>query len=309
MKHIFIINPKAGKRDQTEKVKEIVRQELPEEEVVFYVTEGPLAARDFVSNYCREHGDEEKRFYSCGGDGTLNEVANGAVGFSKTEITCFPVGSGNDFVKNFGKIQDFRSLPDLIRGVPVDIDVLRFNDRYLINIFNLGLDADVCERMFKYKRLPLVTGKGAYILGLIVSFFSKYTKKLRILIDGEEFFFGEASLCAAANGICYGGGFYCAPRARTDDGLMDVVVVKKISRIKFLKFVKKFKDGKHLDLPELQKYISFKRGRLVEIEAAMPINCCYDGEISKDDRIKIEVLPKLLKFVVPERLFKQVDNF
>ena len=82
MKHIFIINPKAGKRDQTEKVKEIVRQELPEEEVVFYVTEGPLAARDFVSNYCREHGDEEKRFYSCGGDGTLNEVANGAVATS-----------------------------------------------------------------------------------------------------------------------------------------------------------------------------------------------------------------------------------
>ena len=58
-----------------------------------------MAARDFVSNYCREHGDEEKRFYSCGGDGTLNEVANGAVGFSKTEITCFPVGSGNDFVR------------------------------------------------------------------------------------------------------------------------------------------------------------------------------------------------------------------
>lgn len=304
MKHIFIINPKAGKSDQTEKVKEAVKKELSEEEVVFYVTEGPLAARDFVIRYCKEHPEEEKRFYSCGGDGTLNEVANGAIGFPNTEIACLPIGSGNDFVKNFGKIADFRNLPELIKGRAVAIDAIRFNDHYLVNIFNLGLDADVCERMIRYKRLPLVSGKGAYILGLVVSFFSKFTQKMRIFVDGEEFFSGEATLCAAANGVCYGGGFYCAPQAKTDDGLMDILVVKKVSRIKFLKFVKKFKEGRHLDVPELKEYIFFRRGKVVEIEAEKPINCCFDGEITKDERIKIEILPKMLKFVVPERLLE-----
>lgn len=306
MKHIFIINPKAGKRDQTEKVREIVQRELREDEYLFYVTKGPLDAKEIVNKYCREHEDEEKRFYSCGGDGTLNEVAAGATGFSNTEVTCYPVGSGNDFVKYFGTLEDFRDLPELIKGVPVDIDVLNFNGHYLVNIFNLGLDADVCDRMIKYKRLPLVTGKGAYILGLIVSFFGKITKKLKISIDGEELYSGDTTLCAVANAICYGGGFYCAPYARVDDGLFDVVAVKKISRLKFLKFVKKFKDGKHLDVPELKDLIFFKRGKVVEIESDKPINCCFDGEITQDKKIKIEVLPKHLKFVIPGNLKEKV---
>ncbi|HEY8395909.1 MAG TPA: acylglycerol kinase family protein, partial [Bacilli bacterium] len=104
MKHIFIINPKAGKRDQTEKVREIVQRELREDEYLFYVTKGPLDAKEIVNKYCREHEDEEKRFYSCGGDGTLNEVAAGVTGFSNTEVTYYPVGSGNDFVKYFGTV-------------------------------------------------------------------------------------------------------------------------------------------------------------------------------------------------------------
>ncbi|HHX80709.1 MAG TPA: YegS/Rv2252/BmrU family lipid kinase [Acholeplasmataceae bacterium] len=306
MKHIFIINPKAGKRNLTEMVKEIVKQELEEKDYQIYLTKGVLDARQFVEQYCREHPEEKKRFYSCGGDGTLNEVANGAIGYENTEITCFPIGSGNDFVKYFGTVADFRNLPALIKGDAVDIDVLGFNERYVINIFNLGLDADVCDRMINYRRLPLVGGKGAYILGLIVSFFSKLTKKLKIFIDGEEFFTGETTLCAVANAICYGGGFYCAPHARVDDGLLDVVTVSKLSRLKFLKFVKKFKDGKHLDMPELKDTIYFKRGKLVEIEAEKPINCCFDGEVVKETKIKIEILPKLLKFIIPRKFQEKV---
>lgn len=308
MKHIFIINPKAGKRNLSEMVMEVVKQELNEGDYLIYQTKEVLDARQFVEKYCQEHPDEQKRFYSCGGDGTLNEVANGAIGFENTEITCFPLGSGNDFVKYFGTVDDFRNLSELIKGQAVDIDILRFNNRYLVNIFNLGLDADVCDRMINYRRLPLVGGKGAYILGLIVSFFSKLTKKLKVLIDGEEFFKGETTLCAVANAICYGGGFYCAPHARVDDGLLDVVLVRKLSRLKFLKFVKKFKNGKHLDMPELKDIIYFKRGKLVEIESEKPINCCFDGEVVKETKIKIEILPKLLKFIIPKKLQEQVLN-
>jgi diacylglycerol kinase family enzyme len=91
-----------------------------------------------------------------------------------------------------------------------------------------------------------------------------------------------------------------------DDGLLDVVTVSKLSRLKFLKFVKKFKDGKHLDMPELKDTIYFKRGKLVEIEAEKPINCCFDGEVVKETKIKIEILPKLLKFIIPRKFQEKV---
>ncbi len=302
MKHIFIINPKAGKYDLSKKVTEIVEKVLNEEDYLLYITKGRLDAQVFVQKYCEEHQDEEKRFYSCGGDGTLNEVANGVVGYKNTSITCYPIGSGNDFVKYFGTAEDFLNLPSLIHGKEIEIDLMRFNNRYVINIFNIGLDADVGDRMINYKRLPLVSGKGAYILGVIVSFFKKLTKKLKIFVDGEMLYSGEVTLCAAANSICYGGGFYCAPQASVSDGLMDIVAVKKLSRLKFLRFIKTYKKGEHLDREELKDLIFFRRGKLVEIESEKPINCCLDGEILKDSKIRIEIFPKLLKFIIPKKL-------
>jgi diacylglycerol kinase (ATP) len=302
MKHIFVINPKAGKKDLTAKISEIVKESFAENQYLIYVTKAPLDAEDFVRDYCKSHPEEELRFYSCGGDGTLSEVVNGAAGYPHAAVTCYPCGSGNDFIKYFGKAEDFLNLKALISGKERVIDLVKFNERYVVNIFNIGFDADVCERMIRYKRLPLVSGKGAYILGVIVSFFKKLTHHLRITLDGKEIFNGEGMLCAMANAICYGGGFYCAPHASVTDGLLDIVVVRKISRIKFLKFIKFYKRGEHLDKEELKKFIIYHQGKSVTIETGEPINCCFDGDIAKAKEFKINILPQALRFIVPENL-------
>ncbi|NLD26865.1 MAG: diacylglycerol kinase family lipid kinase, partial [Acholeplasmataceae bacterium] len=233
---------------------------------------------------------------------TLNEVVNGVVGYPNAAITCYPCGSGNDFIKYFGKAEDFLNLKALSSGKEKVIDLVKFNDSYVANIFNIGFDADVCERMIRYKRLPLISGKGAYILGVIVSFFKKLTHHLRITKDGEEIFNGEGMLCAMANAICYGGGFYCAPHASVTDGLLDIVVVRKLSRMKFLKFIKIYKNGEHLDKEELKEYIIYHQGKAVTIESSEPINCCFDGDIAKAQKFEIEIIPQALRFVVPEKL-------
>lgn len=300
MKSIFVINPKAGKKDQTKKISQIVEATLPAGTYEIYVTTGPKDACSFVREYCENHQDEELRFFSCGGDGTLHEVVNGAVGFKHAAVACFPIGSGNDFIKYFGKAEDFLNLDSLIEGTEIVIDLLKFNGNYVVNIFNLGFDADVCNRMIRYKRLPLVSGKGAYILGVIVSFFSKLTNKLEISVDGEEFFSGEGMLCAVANSICYGGGFYCAPYASVTDGLIDVIAVRKLSRFNFVKLIKFYKRGEHLEKEELKDKVFYKQGKVITIKTPNTVNYCVDGEVAQGNEIKIEIVPNALRFILPK---------
>ena len=116
MKYLFIMNPNAGKG----KAKELITKgisELPmREDCILHETIGPKDAVTYVRDWCKEHTGEEARFIACGGDGTLNEVINGIMfsGREDVSVTCFPCGSGNDFVKIFGnkeKLLDIRLTP------------------------------------------------------------------------------------------------------------------------------------------------------------------------------------------------------
>ena len=94
MKHIFVINPVAGKKDSTEEIREAVSKRLNADEYVIYVTKKPLDAWRFVHEYAAARPDEPLRFYACGGDGTLNEVVNGAAGFPNAAVGCYPSDRG-----------------------------------------------------------------------------------------------------------------------------------------------------------------------------------------------------------------------
>lgn len=301
MKHVFVINPTAGKKDITKKITEKITTTLKDHDYEIYVTKAPLDAKKFVREYSENNQDKEIRFYSCGGDGTLNEVINGAYGFSNVSVACYPSGSGNDFIKYFGTKEEYLDLENLVNGKTVEVDLLKLNGRFGVNIFNLGFDANVAERMIKYKRLPLVTGKGAYILGVIVSFFHKLTTEMQVYVDDNLVYDGNGVLTAVANAICYGGGFYCTPKAKVNDGLLDVVVVKKVSRSKFVRFIKFYKRGTHLDEPKLKDYILYKRGSVCTIKTAKPVNYAIDGEMNKTNEITISVVPKAIKFVIIDK--------
>ena len=113
-KHIFIINPAAGRSDQTAPVAgvigELLRRRALDYEIL--ITEAPKHATRLVAEAAARAGDRPLRFYACGGDGTLNEVATAVVRIPNAACTHFPTGSGNDFIKIFGS--DMAD-PDLLR--------------------------------------------------------------------------------------------------------------------------------------------------------------------------------------------------
>ena len=122
IKHVFILNPAAGKREGKESLRSQIEQACLARGVdfVIHVTGQAGEATSFVDAFCTREPDTQLRFYACGGDGTLSETVNGAYGHPNAAVGVIPVGTGNDFVRNFsGKqafldIYYFRSLPQLI---------------------------------------------------------------------------------------------------------------------------------------------------------------------------------------------------
>lgn len=302
MKHIFIINPKAGPKDISEYLINNIKNLFLNNEYEIHITTGTNDARDFAKMYCLQNPHIHKRFYSCGGDGTLNEVINGIYGAENVSLACYPSGSGNDFVKNFGDVSQFLSLENLVNGKVKKVDVLKFNGRYALNICNLGFDGEVAYNFNKFKRMPKVSGKTAYNLAVLYSLLSKMKHQVEITTEEGEIYNGYILLAAIANGLCYGGGFYCAPKAKVDDGIIDLVIVKKISRIRLLKFIKYYKRGTHLNNKKLSKYLIYKKCRKVSFVSKKELSLSYDGEVIRTKKLDFEILPQTLDFIIPSNL-------
>ena len=298
MRHIFVVNPASGVKNRTEEIRELVKTELEEDEYIIYETKGVGDAIIYVKEFIDSHPNELLRFYACGGDGTLNEVINGSVGYDNVEVTNYPIGSANDFLKYFSDC-DFKNLHNLIHGKVVKSDVIKFNERYVVNVFNIGYDAKVVELQRKFKRWPLVSGNFAYTLGVIFALLGKRCHKMKVTIDDELFFDGKVSMVAVANSICYGGSYHCAPLAKIDDNIIDVCVVKKVSIPTFAKLAKIYQKGEHLENEKAKKYIAYKQGKKVQIEIDSAISFSIDGELGKSNNVVLEVLNNVVNFVIP----------
>lgn len=299
MKYIFIINPKSGKKDSTGYIKDYLEKNYNDLKYEIYNTKAVGDAIQYVKNVC-EAKEEPITFIACGGDGTLNEVVNGAYGYNDVYVSVYPCGSGNDFVKVFGKTNHFLDLNKIINGENKVIDVLKVNDRYTINICNLGFDASVAYKMHMFRKWPLVSGKGAYNLALAFSLIFKMKHKCTIEIDGEEVFDGKMLLTAIGNGLCCGGGYYCLPKAIIDDGEMDVVFIKKISRITFIRLVKKYKNGTYLEDPRYDKFITYKKCKNLTLKSQKDIAYSLDGECETTKEINVLIMEKAINFIVPK---------
>lgn len=309
MRYIFIINPVAGKMDPARLLTPPIRAAAaarPQHQIEIHVTSGRGDALEYVRKVCRTY-DQPVRFFSCGGDGTLNEVVNGMAGFAHAQLGVIPCGSGNDFIKVFPG-QDFFDISAQLDGRLHPIDLLQVNDRYSINITNLGLDSDSADYMTRFKRLPLVNGKMAYNLGLAYSVCLPLGHDLKITLDGDEVLQDRYILAVAANGQYYGGHFRCAPQAQPDDGLLDLCLVKKISRLKIPLLLSVYESGHHVDDPRMGSIITYRKCRSLLIEAQKPVSMALDGEITHASRVEIKLLPGAISFCLPgggENAFSQ----
>lgn len=301
MRHVFIINPIAGKgKDQSglvERIKKAAEKLKAEYRIRF--TKAPYDAIDIAREECSV-GDEV-RVYACGGDGTANEVANGLVGFENAQMGIVPCGTGNDFLKNFGEYNDFLDIEAQMSGEAKSIDAIKINDRICINSCSVGIDASVAANVHRFKKIPLVSGSIGYTLSLVYCFFTKISNYMNIDVDGKKTS-GKYLLSLIANGKVYGGGYIGAPKAVVNDGKLDVISVKKISRLKILNVLNKYKAGKHLDDPSLKGIIDFTRAENVKITLAAPASVEFDGECVEIDTLNINIIKNALRFSIPKGL-------
>ena len=298
MKHVFIINPTAGKRDSSRRIYEMADtlRKKHELDVQCILTRRQGHAIDLTRQLC--NSGEDLRFYACGGDGTVNEVANGIIGYENAAMTCVPVGTGNDFLKNFGDdAVKFQSAENLWDGPQFPLDVIDVNGRIALTIACSGIDARVAADVHKYSESPLLDGKSSYVVSLIDNFvFHPLSRRWTLELDGKAME-DDYVLVAACNGRYYGGGFMPMPEARMDDGILNTLVVRKATKLQFARLVPSYSKG---DYHKLAPMAAAYTPRVIRITSAKPdIVTCLDGEIVTNSDVTIRLSDHRLNFFGP----------
>jgi YegS/Rv2252/BmrU family lipid kinase len=298
MTHLFIINPAAGSRDRTEDYTRQIREVCEKKNLSYRI-----AVSEAPGDCCRiareaAQSGEEYRIYSCGGDGTLNEVVNGAAGYGNVAVTMFAAGSGNDFAKMFSETEPFRDLERLLDCEEATFDLIRCNDDFSLNICSVGLDARIGTDVSNYKRLPLLHGFRAYVASTLVNVIRGIHEHYVVEVNGERID-GNQTLICACNGRYYGGGFNPVPEAEPDDGLLEVLVVKKVSRLQVAAVIGKYKNGQYNELPHLIRHIRTKSLKII-CDKETPVN--LDGELRMAQTVDIRLAEEKIRFFYPKGL-------
>lgn len=298
MNHVFVVNPHAGKGNNETELRNKIKAAGIDAHI--HVTAGRGDGVAFVRQWCETHPGEN-RFYACGGDGTLNEVVNGAAGMSGASVYPYPCGSGNDFVKYYGAAEDFLDLSALADAEEVTADLIKVGDKYAVNVANFGFDAAVCCVMEEVRHKPIIGGKNSYTTGIIRALLKNIRNKCTVWVDGEQLNDAEMLLCTAANGKYVGGKYLCAPRSDNTDGLLEICFVNPISRVSFIRLINYYKRGEHLD-PRFSEFITYRRGKKVRVEAHEGFTYCLDGEVNYSSSFEVEIVPGGITLAVPKKL-------
>ena len=296
MKHLFIINPAAGSRNQTEEYRRKITEICQAKGLDYSIrVSGAPGQCCKIAKEAAQSG-EEYRIYACGGDGTLNEVVNGAAGHDNAAVTVFSGGSGNDFARMFSEPEAFRDLERLLDAEEVRFDLIRCNDDYSLNICSVGLDARIGHDVANYKRLPLLSGFRAYVVSTVVNVIRGIYEHYVIEVGGERIDGNQTMICAC-NGRFYGGGFCPVPTSDPTDGKLDVLLVRDVSRLKAAQVVGAYKDGKYANFPDLIRYFSTDH---VKIICDKPTGINLDGERREGEVIDIRIADEKLRFFYPK---------
>ena len=228
MKHVFIINPNAGKRDQTARIYDMADRLRDRHglECACMLTERPGGATEMARKLAQT--GEDLRLYACGGDGTVHEVAEGVAGYANAAMTAIPTGTGNDFLKNFGPdAEKFNDAENLWDGEAFPLDLIDCNGRLCLTIACNGIDARVADSVHQYSGLPLLSGRGSYLAAVAANVLLRPVgSRWTVWLDGERLE-GEFLLVSMCNGRYYGGGSMPVPEARMDDGVLHTILVKR----------------------------------------------------------------------------------
>ena len=297
-----IVNP-ASNRGRTRKRWGEIRDALRSffKDFRYEFTEKPFHATELTREAIR--GGTEL-VIGVGGDGTMNEIANGfyeglRIINPESTLGIVPSGTGSDFTKSLSIPQNLRNALRLITEAPsspIDVGQVTFRSpqggtehRYFLNVADFGVGGEVVKKVNERR---LERRASSYVRCLVETMLQYRSKRLRVRVDGRELPEDVYLVGAVANGRIFGKGMKVAPKARLDDGLFDLVLVKGMRFLEFCRYGWRLINGSHLHI----KKVTFVRGRTVEAEPLEnePVLLELDGEQLGTLPAKFEVVPKSL---------------
>jgi YegS/Rv2252/BmrU family lipid kinase len=240
-----------------------------------------------------------------GGDGTVHEVVNGLMQVPAERrpiLGVVPVGSGNDFAHAIGVPKEAdRALAQALEGEPTEIDLGLMTDdhgrqEYFDNTLGIGFDAVVTIRSH---RLPVLRGFMMYLTAVLQTILLNHDPARVQFETDQEKWEDQVLMTVLCNGGREGGGFMISPDSKMDDGVLDYLTVRKVSRAMMLRLVPEFMTGTHR---RFTKQISMGSCRKFSMVSDRPLYVHADGEIftsfgSNLRRLGVEILPNALKVV------------
>ncbi len=296
MKHLFLISKANSEKN---KIIEMIERECDGLDYEIFIS----ASREDTVSKARSEAQTGKELcvYACGGDGAINLAANAVYGYKNVTLSVIPMGTGNDFVRQFGGKEAFMSLSHIRNGVTKEIDLLKANDMICVNMLNIGFDESVVRRVDKLRGLPFMSKSIAYTIGVAIQFASFPQENLRIEYEDGNVFEGDFMLTLIANGKYCGGGYNAASVAEVDDGLMDVMTVYPLSRMKFISIIGAYKKGNIIGNEKHKALYEFHKTKRVTLTKDSPFYVCIDGETIQTDRLEVNVVENAIKFKYPAK--------
>jgi diacylglycerol kinase (ATP) len=308
---LVIVNPRSAggaTRDKWSAIASDIRTHFGPFSVAFTKTAGDATQ---IAQRAVENG--RGFIIACGGDGTINEVANGIIqSGGDAELGVLPSGTGGDFRRSINIPHGAREAARALKTgntKTIDVGKVTFDDhdekeidRYFLNVSSVGLAASIIERVktTSYTNwLPIqsLKGKANFAISTLQEVVGIQHARVRVSMDGgEEHSLNTINFCVA-NARYFGGGMLIAPQAKLDDGYFDVINIGDLSTMKILFNAHTLYSGTHLALPEVKS----RRAKRIEIKAAenSEIHLEIDGELPGKLPAVYEIVPKALRVRVP----------
>ena len=293
-KWFFIANATAGRGRTGRKISTLI-QSLNEHKFEFEIelTKAPLHATQLAKEAI---GKGYEKIVVVGGDGTMNETVNGIMQTGKQaniKLGLLPEGGGNDFARNFKLTDNIDKALEILKKLKTQtVDVGKIEDFYFINALGLGFDAQVARisRDIKY-----LNGLPRYLVAIMKALIKLKKFQAEFTLDNGKLD-QPFLLFSIGNGLSTGGGFLLTPEARVDDGLLDICLIKNVTRRRILSLLPHAIKGQHLKQPEV--IIHQSRKIRVKTEQILPIY--FDGELptlKNPHDFTIEIIPQQIELI------------
>ena len=289
MRFALIVNPEAGGGRAGRALAE-VRQELTRLglEHRAELTRGLDHARE-LATAARTAGEVAVAF---GGDGLVGAIA-GALKYSDGVLGVLPGGRGNDLARTLGiSLQPRAACGVLASGVVRSLDLCEVDSKTYIGIASCGFDSDA-NRIAN--RTRLVRGNLVYSYGAVRALITWRAATFTVVLDDNVRRMVTGYSVAAANSKSYGGGMLLAPGASLQDGLVDVVIISQIPKLRFLRLLPTVFSGAHVQ----QDTVEVLRGAVVQISASRPFTMYADGDPIAELPVTVRALPGAVRAIVP----------